>query len=69
MALYARRALNTWKDEEKHWTEIELMKFLKGSLNLIIDVRNRYSGTVSAPDKEKIEGYDGQFKNLLERSL
>lgn len=69
MACYAKRALNTWKDEEKHRTEIELMKFLKGSRNLIIDLRNRYSGTVSTPDKEKIEEYDGQFQHLLERSL
>lgn len=69
MTLFARRALHTWKEEEKHRTEIELMRFLKGSVKLIVDLRNRHSGIVSGPDRQKIEEYDGQFQHLLKRSL
>ena len=65
----AQAALHTWKDQDKHQTEVELMKFLEKSNNLIFDLRNEYSGIISEDDQKKLDISNGQFSHLQEKSL
>lgn len=62
-------ALNTWKKQGKHQAEVELMKYLTKSFNIICDIRNPFSGQLTESATKSIESTESQFHHLRRKGV
>lgn len=69
MTYYARKALTSWKDQEKHQAEIELMRYLAKSHDIVTDLRIGSRDDIDEAGQNELKKYQGEFRPLKEKSI